>query len=65
MNKDRGGFVKMIVAIVISLVILSLFGVDIEERIKSPLIKKNLDYALDVTKAGFGWAWGKVVGLTK
>jgi len=55
----------MIVAIVISLVILSLFGVDIEERIKSPLIKKNLDYALDVTKAGFGWAWGKVVGLTK
>ncbi|MFA6273209.1 MAG: hypothetical protein WC673_01830 [Candidatus Paceibacterota bacterium] len=63
MNKNRGGFVKMILAIVISLVILSLFGVDIEERIKSPLIQKNLGYAWSVTKAGLGWVWEKASGL--
>lgn len=55
----------MIVAIIISLVILSLFGVDIEERVKSPLIKKNVNYAWDITKAGFGWIWGKASGLVK
>lgn len=65
MNKNRGGFVKMIVTIIISILILSLFGVDIEERVKSPLIQKNLGYAWDTAKAGFGWVWGRVAGLTK
>ena len=55
----------MIVTIIISIVILSLFGVDIEERIKSPLIQKNLSYAWSVTKTGFGWVWGKAVDLVK
>lgn len=55
----------MIVAIIISLVVLSLFGVDIEERIKSPLIQKNLKYGWDVTRAGLSWAWEKMAGLTK
>ena len=55
----------MIVAIIISLVILSLFGVDLEERIKSPLIQKNITYAWSVAKTSFGWVWGKTVGLIK
>ena len=55
----------MILTIIISLVILSLFGVDIEERIKSPLIQKNLSYAWSITKAGFGWVWEKAAGLVK
>lgn len=55
----------MIVTIIVSLVILSLFGVDIEERIKSPLIQKNLSYAWDTTKAGLSWVWEKASGLVK
>lgn len=65
MIKNRGGFVQMIVTIVISLLMLSFFGVDIEERIKSPLIQKNLSYAWSVTKAGFSWVWGKASSLVK
>ncbi|KKT74970.1 MAG: hypothetical protein UW71_C0010G0007 [Parcubacteria group bacterium GW2011_GWB1_44_7] len=55
----------MMVTIVISLVILSLFGVDIEERIKSPLIQKNLSYAWNITKTGVSWVWEKASGLVK
>ncbi|MEK7088359.1 MAG: hypothetical protein AAB537_00885 [Patescibacteria group bacterium] len=62
-NKNRGGFVQMIVTIIISIVILSLFGVDVEERVKSPLIQKNITYVWDTTKAGLSWVWGKVIKL--
>jgi len=55
----------MIVAIIISIAILSLFGVDIEERVKSPLIQKNLSYAWSITKAGFIWVWDKASSLMK
>ncbi|OGI53177.1 MAG: hypothetical protein A3D52_01445 [Candidatus Taylorbacteria bacterium RIFCSPHIGHO2_02_FULL_44_36] len=65
MIKNRGGFVQMIVAIIISIAILSLFGVDIEERVKSPLIQKNLSYAWSITKAGFIWVWDKASSLMK
>ena len=53
----------MIVTIIISILILSLFGVDIEERVKSPLIQKNLSYAWDTAKAGLSWVWGKASSL--
>ncbi|TSC67392.1 MAG: hypothetical protein CEO19_246 [Parcubacteria group bacterium Gr01-1014_73] len=55
----------MIVTIIISIVILSLFGVDVEERVKSPLIQKNIAYVWDTTKAGLSWVWGKAVGLVR
>ncbi len=63
--KNRGGFIQMIVTIIISIVILSLFGVDVEERVKSPLIQKNIAYVWDTTKAGLSWVWGKAVGLVR
>ena len=55
----------MIITIIISIMILSLFGVDVEERVKSPLIQKNLNYAWNITKAGFSWVWGQAVGLVR
>ncbi len=63
MTKKRGGFAQMIITIIIAVVILSLFGVDLEERIKSPLIQKNLSYSWSIVKAGLGWVWEKATTL--
>lgn len=57
--KNRG-FIQTIVTIIISLVILSIVGIDLEERFKSPLLKKNLEFTWKLIGTGWNYAWNSL-----
>lgn len=68
----QGGFVKMIIFIIIILIVLGYFGLNIQDILKSPLVQKNLTYAWNLTtyvwqnylKAPAVFLWDKlIIGL--
>ena len=40
----RGGFIKIIIILVLALIILGYFGFDIRDILEKPLVQKNLNY---------------------
>jgi hypothetical protein len=49
-NSGRAGFLQAIVIIVIFLVVLGLFGLNIQKVFESKVVKENISYAWDLTK---------------
>lgn len=41
---SNGGFIRLILIIIILLIVLGFFGVDIENIVESELVQKNLNY---------------------
>lgn len=52
MKKDQG-FIKWVVIIVVSIIILSFLGIDLKQTIESPTAQHNFSY---VTQAAL-WVW--------
>lgn len=44
-SHPHGGFIKMIILIIIAIIVLSYFGFDLQSIIESPTAQKNLNYA--------------------
>ena len=51
-NKQQGGFIKLIIIIIIALIVLGYFGFNIQQIIQSPSVSGNLSYR-----------WGLAVNL--
>lgn len=51
-KKQQGGFIKLIIILVIVLIVLGYFGFNIQQIIQSPSVSGNLNYA-----------WGLAVSL--
>jgi len=49
LNK-RGGFIQMIIIVVIALIALGFSGFDVKNIIESPLVQENLDYVWGLVK---------------
>jgi hypothetical protein len=50
-KKDMsGGFIKIILLVIIGFVILGYFGINVKDIFASPVVKENLSYALDLAK---------------
>ena len=47
-NKRQGGFVKMVILIIIALIILGYMGFDIRKAVESPVAKSNIEYTKEV-----------------
>lgn len=45
-----GGFVKIILLIIIGFVVLGYFGINVKDIFASPIVKENLSYAWDLAK---------------
>lgn len=70
-NNKKGGFIKLILLIVIALVVLGFFGYNLKDIIDSPTVKENLVYvwglavkfwnAFLATPAN--WVWDKIQGV--
>ncbi len=42
---QKGGFIKLIIVIVIALIVLGYFGFNVSEILQSPSVSNNLNYA--------------------
>lgn len=68
-NLKEGGFIKIILLIVIGLIILGYFGLNIKDILASPVVKENLAYAWNLAKelwanylaAPAGWVWDHII----
>ena len=68
---QSGGFIKVILLIVIALVVLGFFGYDIREVFNSPAVRDNLAYAWDMLIRLWNtflaepalWLWDKITEL--
>ena len=67
-NKS-GGFIKMILLIVVVLIILGYFGFNVEDIVKSPTVQKNLHYVWNFVSnfwdkylvGTFSFIWNKII----
>lgn len=67
--KRNGGFIKLIVLLVIVLILLGYFGFNVENILNSPLVKGNLTYVWNLTVAfwnnylsvPFTFIWDKII----
>ncbi len=67
----RGGFIKLILLIVIALIVLGFFGYNLKDIIDSPTVHENLVYVWGLTVelwntfivAPAVWIWDKINGL--
>ncbi len=65
----QGGFVKLIIIIVIALIVLGYFGFNVADIIKSPTVDSNLSWGKSLVltvwnnflKAPVIWIWDNVV----
>lgn len=61
-NASRGGFVKLIISIVIALIVLSYFGFDLRKVIEAPQTQENLAYFWDLLKTiWFDYIWKGII----
>ncbi len=56
-NAYERGFIRDIVIIIVALIVLSMFGVDLQEQVKNPLIRKNLEFTWSLVQTGWEFAW--------
>jgi len=67
--KHNGGFIKLIIILVIMLIVLGYFGFNVEKIIKSPMVSGNLNYVWDLTldfwnnflKGPIVFIWDKII----
>lgn len=52
-NGSQGGFLKLIIIIVIGLIVLGYFGFDLQKIIDSPTVSKNLTYTKDLVVGAY------------
>lgn len=57
MRNRHGGFVKLVVVLVIVLIVLGYFGFNVREIVNSPTVKGNLNYVWDLAVT----VWEKVL----
>ena len=65
---NRGGFIKLILLIVIVLVVLGFFGYNLRDIINSPTVHDNLVYVWDLVvrfwntflATPFHWIWDRI-----
>jgi hypothetical protein len=68
-KKYNKGFIGLVVVIVIGLIILGLYGFNLEKILKSDMVSKNLSYAWDLVSmlwqklivAPISFVWNKIV----
>src|SRR3989344_6917163 len=51
-NKQQGGFIQLIIVLIIALIVLGYFGFNVQQIIQSPSVSGNL-----------GYAWGLAMNL--
>lgn len=51
-NQQQGGFIKLIIVLVVVLIVLGYFGFNVQQIIQSPSVSGNLNYV-----------WGLIVKL--
>jgi hypothetical protein len=51
-SKQQGGFIQLIIVLIIVLIVLGYFGFNVQQIIQSPSVSSNLNYV-----------WGLAVGL--
>ena len=51
-NRQQGGFIQLIIVLIIVLIVLGYFGFNVQQIIQSPSVSGNL-----------GYAWGLAAGL--
>lgn len=66
-NKNEGGFIKMVIIIVIAIIILSYYGVDIKTLITSDQVQSNLSYVWGIVVKIWDlfveYIWTPIIGL--
>ena len=70
-KQGRGGFIKLILLIVIALVVLGFFGYNLRDIINSPTVHDNLVYVWDLIvkfwnmflATPFHWIWDKIQAM--
>src|SRR5512145_3066803 len=68
---NHGGFIQIILIIVIALIVLGYFGLNIADILASPVVKENLAYAWNLVKEVWGsylsgpatWVWEHIVSV--
>jgi hypothetical protein len=77
--KEQGGFIQIVVLLVIALIVLGYFGFNIQNILESGTVKKNLEYSWGLVKnfwnnflsKPFHFVWDKIIidigvnGVTK
>ncbi|MEK7120785.1 MAG: hypothetical protein AAB840_01705 [Patescibacteria group bacterium] len=61
MNNNKGGFIKLLISLIIALIILSYFGFDLKKIIEAPLTQQNLNYFYDILKNIWGYIYQGIV----
>ncbi|KKW34750.1 MAG: hypothetical protein UY81_C0063G0009 [Candidatus Giovannonibacteria bacterium GW2011_GWA2_53_7] len=61
MNKQRGGFIKLLLIIIVAAIILGYYRVDIKNIVGSDLVQRNLNYLWGIAREWGGWIWAKLV----
>lgn len=68
MNSNKGGFIKLLVTLIIALIILSYFGFDLKKIVEAPLTQQNLNYFYDILKNiwnyiydGAVYVWNEII----
>lgn len=59
----RGGFIKIILIIVVAAIILGYYRVDIRNIIESDMVQRNLDYIWGLAKEAWDWIYTKIMAL--
>jgi hypothetical protein len=68
-RQGSGGFIKLLIAIIIALVVLSYFGFDLRSLIESPQTQANLKYFWGLLEniwfsyiwKGIGFIWNDII----
>ncbi|GMU74220.1 MAG: hypothetical protein AMXMBFR44_4180 [Candidatus Campbellbacteria bacterium] len=66
-----GGFLQIILIIVIALIVLGYFSINIADIMASPVVKENLAYAWNLAKEVWGnylsgpatWVWEHIISV--
>ena len=60
---NRGGFIKILLIIVVVAIILGYYRVDIRNIIESDLVQRNLQYLWGLTVDAWDWLYAKISPL--
>lgn len=68
LKPKRGGFIKLILLIVIALIVLGFFGYNLKDIVDSPTVRENLAYVWELLVklwnlllAPLTWVWENIV----
>jgi len=62
-HRGRGGFLKIILLIVIALIVLGFFGYNLRDILNSEGVRGNLAYGWEMALKAWNWIWDTLSGV--